>query len=70
MRRMKCTCVLAALAAVTVLGVASPALAGNAEWKKFSECPLANPLVKENGCIFAKSGGESLFTAGNAQCRS
>ena len=57
------------LIAVFAMGVATavPAFASKNEFKKFELCPLANVLVKENGCIFAKSGGESEFTAGNVR---
>lgn len=52
---------LLALSAVWAI----PASASNKEFQVFAQCPLANPLVDENGCQTAISGGESEFSAGN-----
>lgn len=49
---------------LATLSFASPALAKKSAFRVFSQCPLANPLVDENGCLTAISGGESEFTAG------
>ncbi|HME02234.1 MAG TPA: hypothetical protein VKG38_04290 [Solirubrobacteraceae bacterium] len=56
-------CLVAAFA-LGLIGAAS-ALAKPNEYQKFEECPLANPKVQENGCIFARSSSGSEFTAGN-----
>jgi hypothetical protein len=66
-RRCAIVVAMVCTAPLALLGGASPALAKTNEYQKFSLCPLANPAVKENGCIFAKSGGESEFTAGNVR---
>lgn len=68
MRRIQCTFVgVALVASLAALSVAPSALAASNPFKVFRYCPLANPLVDENGCQTATSGGESEFTAGNVK---
>jgi hypothetical protein len=60
-----CLVAVFAMSAVAAMPALAETKTTEKEWQLFANCPLANPLVDENGCINATSGGASEFTAGN-----